>query len=132
MGRRRPKKTWPASKKLALKMLGRKRLSPTKMQRTAFRKLWKQTFGYEPARLSSQVGEPSRHVRKGIRQITDAEGKVIREEFITRRLTKGGQGKSGGSAPRESHRTGSAAARAGKAKTRGMKARKEKRKKKKR
>ncbi len=109
------------------------------MERRAAREQWKQTLGYYPAKLSEQVEKPSRYTRKGIRKITGAEGRIIREEFIVRRVHKGGPGKAGSARGEGPVRYGTAAAvrimikksKPKRKKSRGQKTKREKRKKKK-
>lgn len=156
-----PKKQWPQRKKQLLKILGQKRLTPTKMQRRQAREKFRAMHGYYPARLSQVVGKPSRHSVKAVnpkyevispgtrgyykssrywggeREWVPGEPvvrKIVGEVLVIKRQHKRkGAGKSSGSGNRGNHRTGTLKARRNRAKAakKGMRFGKEKKKQKK-
>ncbi len=94
--------------------------------------------GYKIPKLSTTVGvggrpgKASRYTTKGTKLVVGSGGQILREEFIIKKVRKGGSGKgsSGGADRGISHISGTSAAKRSRAKSRGMKVQKETRKKK--
>jgi hypothetical protein len=159
--RQKPRSRKPAAKRQALKLLGKKRLSPTKRQRRARHAALEKAVGYRIPRLSGVVSKPSRYTVKA-RQVNyrteqvspghyegdywnrrwvPAETKKVAtgEKLVVKKLRGKGQiGKGGSGGSRESHRTGTMQARRSAAKAarasgkKGARPKRERKKKKKR